>query len=420
MKNSIIVNISPKHFQSIILPNIQNTDYINIYLFYREANFVEKKEFEDFLSTLDLKLMLIELFEISSFEQENFIKSNTNEQENFIKSNTKKNNLIDLKQKIFEFDLEKLDNNEISKMKWLLYDCLNPSANPIVNLENSKFSNEISNGTLDVYFTDKKIYRRIKKLLNSGYNFTFYNNEKSKKYLKIFKSNNDFYKIHDYVCSNGKKYLDKKTNECVDHMQKAPQYFYDFNCLFNMITSIQLAKNDTEMMKNIIYSKIIECWRNRLNPKMHQAQFNNCSYNLKLIDGNLNKTVKQENIENSFYDWIYIHTDLNSPNTFYATFYFPESQYLNINNKSERISLLSIKYYKSDYNNIIKELSQKICNSDNIDVMISNLFEYIKGKNILYMLADEEDITKKAIITTRAFFDTDNYKNKYTEIENFE
>lgn len=421
MGNSKIKNIPLEHFKSIVLPNVQNQDILNIYLFYREDKSVEKKEFKQALKDLDLKLMLKKLFEISSLEEEEFVKNNSSnkidKKENSIKNKSREysSNMADLKKRIFEFKLEELSEEEILEMKWLLYDCVNSSGNKIVDLENTNILKEAENGTLYVYFTDSRLRDSIEKLQKNGYNFAFYENYLgSKKYLKLFSNDGKFRKMHEYVYNDGKIKVNK---EYIDHIQRPPEYFFDFNCLSNTIISFQSEK---EKIKNVIYSRIIECWRNRLYSKMTDAQFNNCRYNLKIIDEKLNKDEKQKIIENSPIKWIYPHRDLQSSKILYVTFYFPKSQYLKVNGRDELITLLSIKYNNVDYNKIIKELYQYVCNTEDIDGMIKNLFKYIKGKNILYMTEDKNNITKRAIVETHDFFDTKRYIELCNEIENYQ
>ena len=84
MKNENINNIRNiplECFRSIMLPNVQDESIVNIYLFYREEKISQSNEFKDFLKQLDLKKMILKLFEVS--ENEEFILKTQEEIVNF-------------------------------------------------------------------------------------------------------------------------------------------------------------------------------------------------------------------------------------------------------------------------------------------------------------------------------------------------
>ena len=105
-------------------------------------------------------------------------------------------------------------------------------------------------------------------------------------------------------------------------------------------------------------------------------------------------------------------------------FYFPKSQKLKINNEIKNIVLLSIIYNfdKISYTDIIKELHSNIFKDNTMDnydenIDYSKLFEYIKEKDILYMMEDSNNINKKAILETKDIF----YDNKeIVKVKNYQ
>ena len=110
-------------------------------------------------------------------------------------------------------------------------------------------------------------------------------------------------------------------------------------------------------------------------------------------------------------------------NIFYITFYFPKSYILKINNTNKKIITLTIKYdFKKtvDYTTIITELKTKVFNTKNHEKIINNLFDYIKGKDILYMIEKKDDINQKGLIETRALFNENDFEEYATEIKNYQ
>ena len=108
-----ITNISFKHFKSILLPNPQNDDILNIYLFYRKEKFVTGKSFQDAINSLDFKKMILKLFCFSTQAP-----------------------LTEFEREIVEFDF---DNNfteeEKENIKWLLYDKSNANGMNVIDYE---------------------------------------------------------------------------------------------------------------------------------------------------------------------------------------------------------------------------------------------------------------------------------------------
>ena len=270
-------NIKTEHFKSILLPNIQNDEILNIYLFYRENNFVTDKKFDTYLKKLDFKKMIYKLFGILDTYEDFY--------------------LDNIQKLIKHFDYNSFNQSEQQKLKWLLYDCKNSNGN-LINDEIDK--NYIDKSTLYVYFTDTRIQKKLENKLKSKYSLAFYKNRGStKKYLKlVLNKNNSIYdKFHTFVISNGdcEKYNIKK-DDVIDHIQKPPSYFYDFNYWNNLnvisrkFQIVENIKNEkeydkeyTNLIKDIIYIKVIESWKssNRLSDEIYQPQFNNCYYNLK-------------------------------------------------------------------------------------------------------------------------------------------
>lgn len=431
-----IENINPEHFKHILLPNIQNNEVLNIFLFYRnnniediknndknnsneeKYNFIENPEFKEVLNTLDLKNMIYRLFAIP----------------NEINSNNCKY-LNELQWDIVKYNYDKFTEEEQQELKWLLYDVKNSNGNRIVDIDIPKDFICTCN-ELYVYFTDIKIKNAIMKELKT-HTLGFYENEsRTIKYLKfIDKKNYKRYKeFHKFVISKCKdqQYV-MKENDVIDHIQEAPLYFYDYNYLSN-ITNIQMKKTKTlkynnkkykEYVKSLIYCKIIESWKatNRLIKNNQKPQFNNCDYNLKELDEEVNKHIKAKIIDKS--KIIYPRTYKNNPELLYMNFYFTKSQKLKTTNGTENIVLLSIIYKlegNTNYTNIIKELYSNIFKDytkDNYDENIdyTRLFEYIKGKDILYMVEDINNINQKAILETKDIF----YDNKkIVEIKNYQ
>lgn len=369
------------------------------------SNFIESQKFKDFLNKLDLKSMIYRLFAIP----------------NEINSNNCKY-LNELQWDIVKCNYDKFTEEEQQELKWLLYDVKNSNGNRIVDIDIPK--DFICNcNELYVYFTDIKIKNAIMKKLKT-HTLGFYENEsKTIKYLKfIDKKNYKLYnEFHKFVISKCKyeQYVMNK-NDVIDHIQEAPLYFYDYNYFYN-ITNAKMKKpktlkyNNKEYVKSLIYCKIIESWKatNRLIKNNQKPQFNNCNYNLKELDKNINRNIKAKIIDKS--KIIYPRTYKNKPELLYMNFYFPKSQKLKTTNGTENIVLLSIIYNLEDisYTNIIEELYSNIFKDntkDNYDENIdySKLFEYIKCKDILYMIEDSNNINQKAILETKDIF----YENK--------
>lgn len=369
------------------------------------SNFIESQKFKDFLNKLDLKSMIYRLFAIP----------------NEINSNNCKY-LNELQWDIVKCNYDKFTEEEQQELKWLLYDVKNSNGNRIVDIDIPK--DFICNcNELYVYFTDIKIKNAIMKKLKT-HTLGFYENEsKTIKYLKfIDKKNYKLYnEFHKFVISKCKyeQYVMNK-NDVIDHIQEAPLYFYDYNYFYN-ITNAKMKKpktlkyNNKEYVKSLIYCKIIESWKatNRLIKNNQKPQFNNCNYNLKELDKNINRNIKAKIIDKS--KIIYPRTYKNKPELLYMNFYFPKSQKLKTTNGTENIVLLSIIYNLEDisYTNIIEELYSNIFKDntkDNYDENIdySKLFEYIKGKDILYMIEESNNINQKAILETKDIF----YENK--------
>lgn len=416
-----IENINPAHFKYILLPNIQDNEVLNIFLFYRsnikniknnyneeKSNFIESQEFKDFLNSLDLKNMIYRLFNIP----------------NKINSNNCKY-LNELQWDIVKYNYDNFTEEEQEELKWLLYDLKNSNGNKINDISISKDFTCNCN-EMYVYFTDMNIKPLIMKELKT-YTLGFYENEnKTIKYLKFINRENykNYKEFHKFVISKGKyiQYTMKK-EEVIDHIQKAPSYFYDYNYSFNTINARMKktkklkynSKEYKEYVKSLIHCKIIECWKasNRLIKNYNKPQFNNCYYNLKELDKEVNRYIKAKIIDKS--KIIYPRTCKNKVNLLYMNFFFPKSQKLKINNEIKNITLLSIIYNldKISYTDIIKELHSNIFKDntkDNYDENIDNskLFEYIKGKDILYMMEDSNNINKNAILETKDIF----YDNK--------
>lgn len=454
-----IENIKPEHFKYILLPNIQNNKVLNIFLFYRSnindiknndknnnneetkqkeeknvdnkkkdkkeenKDFIESKEFKAFINALDLKSMIYRLFAIP----------------NEINSNNCKY-LNELQWDIIKYNYDNFTEEEQEELKWLLYDLKNSNGKRIIDIDIPK--DFICNcNEMYVYFTDMNIKPLIMKELKT-HTFGFYENEsKTIKYLKFInkKKYKTFKKFHQFAITKGnykqytqKKDKDKKENMIIDHIQEAPLYFYDYNYYSN-IGNIKIGKPKTlkynskkykEYVKNLIYCKIIESWKasDRLIKNNKKPQFNNCFYNLKELDKKVNRNIKAKIIDRS--KIIYPRTYKDKVNLLYMNFYFPKSQKLKINNEIKNIVLLSIIYNldKISYTDIIKELHSNIFKGntkDNYDKNIdySKLFEYIKGKDILYMMEDSNNINKKAILETKDVF----YDNKeIVKVKNYQ
>lgn len=425
-----IENINPAHFKYILLPNIQNNEVLNIFLFYRnniediknddneeKYNFIESQEFKAFLNALDLKSMIYRLFAIP----------------NEINSNNCRY-LNELQWDIIKYNYDNFTEEEQEELKWLLYDLKNSNGKRIIDIDIPK--DFICNcNEMYVYFTDMNIKPLIMKELKT-HTLGFYENEsKTIKYLKfINRKNYEHYKeFHKFVISKGKcEQHTMKKEEVIDHIQEAPLYFYDYN-YFSNTTNARMKKTKKlkynskeykEYVKNLIYCKIIESWKasDRLIKNNKKPQFNNCFYNLKELDKRVNRNIKAKIIDKS--KIIYPRTYKNKVNLLYMNFYFPKSQKLKINNEIKNIVLLSIIYNfdKIRYTDIIKELYSNIFKnntSNNYDENIdySKLFEYIKGKDILYMIEDSNNINKKAILETKDIF----YDNKeIVKVKNYQ
>lgn len=425
-----IENINPAHFKYILLPNIQNNKVLNIFLFYRrniediknndneeKYNFIESQKFKAFLNALDLKSMIYRLFAIP----------------NEINSNNCRY-LNELQWDIIKYNYDNFTEEEQEELKWLLYDLKNSNGKRIIDIDIPK--DFICNcNEMYVYFTDMNIKPLIMKELKT-HTLGFYENEsKTIKYLKFInrKTYEHYKEFHKFVISKGKcKQHTMKKEEVIDHMQEAPLYFYDYNYFSNTTNAIMKkpkklkynSKEYKEYVKNLIYCKIIESWKasDRLIKNNKKPQFNNCFYNLKELDKKVNRNIKAKIIDKS--KIIYPRTYKDKVNLLYMNFYFPKSQKLKINNEIKNIVLLSIIYNfdKISYTDIIKELHSNIFKDNTMDnydenIDYSKLFEYIKEKDILYMMEDSNNINKKAILETKDIF----YDNKeIVKVKNYQ
>lgn len=382
-------NLEPEHFKYIMLPNTQNSDVLNIYLFYREAEFTKGEEFYNFLDEIDLKKIIYTLFEIPAKYFEEYLNK--------------------IQKYIIKFDFNKFNKEEQLELKWLLYDCNNVNGKKLV-INNERF---ISNSRLYVYFTDNALKGKIKKeLANTTLGFVE-NDKESIKYLKfIDKKNCDrCYTFHKFVISKGKvNQYSKNKNDVIDHNQKPPEYFYDICLWDNQNNTMRKIKNEIkkEELKEMIYYKIIESWRRQNRVIINRKpQVNNCFDNLKELNESINKGLKNKMIDKS--EIIYPRSTKNNKMCIY--FYFPKTQNLKINNISKRIVALSIIYNLNEikYDDIIKELRDNIYDNNKLEfdqrINYNKLFEYIKGKDILYMVEDLNDTTQKGILICKDFFD---------------
>lgn len=383
-------NIEPEHFKHIMLPNTQNSDVLNIYLFYREAEFIKGTEFYNFLDEIDLKKIIYTLFEIPAKYSEEYLNK--------------------IQKHIIKFDFNKFNKEEQLELKWLLYDCNNVNGKKLV-INNERF---ISKSRLYVYFTDSALKEKIKKELKNTTLGFLENDSESIKYLKFINKQNcdKCYTFHKFVISNGKvNQYSKNKNDVIDHNQRPPEYFYDLCLWDNQNNTMRKIKNEIkkEELKEMIYYKIIESWRrqNRLIIN-RKPQVNNCFDNLKELNESINKGLKCKMIDKS--EIIYPRSTKNNKMCIY--FYFPKTQNLKINNISKRIVALSIIYNLNEikYDDIIKELRDNIYDNNELEfdqrINYNKLFEYIKGKDILYMVEDLNDTTQKGILIYKDFFDT--------------
>ncbi len=401
------MNIGQEHFKYILLPNIENKEVLNIFLFYREENFVTEQEFHDFLNKLNLKDMIYKLFAIP----------------NEINLNNCKY-LNNLQRDIIKFNYDNFKEEEQQELKWLLYDCLNSNGNEIVDSSlREKFISKHSE--LNVYFTDMKFQNSILNKLKK-YTLGFYENEnKTIKYLKFInrKNYNSYDIFHQFILMQGKKgqYAKEKSN-IIDHIQKPPSYFYDYNCSSNIKNICEKkpktlnyeSKEYKQYVKNLIYCRIIESWKitNRLIENKRRPQFNNCYYNLKELNETVNRDIKAEIIDKS--DIIYPHTYKREKNKMYIDFYFPKSQKLKTTTGFENVVFLSIIYNleEKSYTDIIKELHSSIFKDNTIsnydeNIDYNKLFKYIKGKDILYMVEYTNNVNQRGILNTKdVFYDT--------------
>lgn len=86
-----------------------------------------------------------------------------------------------------------------------------------------------------------------------------------------------------------------------------------------------------------------------------------------------------------------------------------KAQELKVNSEIKKIVLLTIKYkaqtnINDDYGKIIKELYEIINRAKaNESSELNEIYKYIQGKYILYMVEDSNDINQRAIIENRAF-----------------
>lgn len=382
-------NIPPEHFNYILLPNTQNSDILNIYLFYRHELLNA-----NFFNTLDLKKLVYRLFEIPDhINCSNY------------------DYLSNIQKELLRYNFNNFTQEEQYKLKWLLYDCKNVNGKLLLDSPKNIYD-FYSQGELYVYFTDKSIQYILNDVLKTNTLGFLENDDKTIKYLKLI-NKSDYTKcttFHKFVMARGKvEQYTKKTNEVIDHIQKAPKYFYDFNYWTN---HNNVLKNNSHRIKNLIYCKIIESWiaNNRLKLDIERPQFNNCFYNLKHLDSCTNRTIKQKMIDQS--NIIYPHVSKYNMNKMFITFYFPKSKKLKVKNTYKSIVALSIIYDLNtlDYTGIVCDLKNNIFNSTqhmsyDQNLNYHKLFEYIKGKDILYMIENKKDITQQGILTYKDFFD---------------
>ena len=419
-----IKNIGLEHFKTILFNSYANPDILNIYLFYRENSLVETQEFKNYLRGLDCKKLIYNLFGVQ--DENEFIKMNK------------------LQKIIRDFDYNLLDEEEKNKLNWLLYDIKDGNGKFINDKMDSRWYQK---SELYMFFTDKNLEKRIHKKLED-FELGFFENERgTKKYLKFIRKTNinSFEKFSCFVINENKNKRDKidkeniensKGQAIIDHIQKPPYYFYDFRrdyeeyylgCKYYNLCDEYKEKKKGEnykkiyknIIKEIIYLRIIEFYHTSIRNKniIKEPQNNNCYYNLKYLDENVNKRLKATLIDRS--NIIYPRRDLKEKNKFYVTFYFTKTQCLKINNKYEKIVALSIIYNFDNisYEDIIDELDKNIfIKNKNLSVderldfnMLSN---YIRGKNILVLKEKKDDTNQRGIIATREFFDEDTKNSK--------
>lgn len=82
--------------------------------------------------------------------------------------------ILKSQEEIVNFDFNLFNEEEKNDMKWLLYDCKNPSGNKIVEGNNFK-----CDSGLYIYFTDRKIMEKLEE--EQMAKLSFYENERKTK-----------------------------------------------------------------------------------------------------------------------------------------------------------------------------------------------------------------------------------------------
>lgn len=373
-----------------ILPNTQNSDIINIYLFQRNFEEALSDEFENYINSLKLEDMLKKLFCIKK-------SINSTDDTDYIY-------LDDIQKEIINLETKKFTDEDTYILKWLMYDLKN--ANGVFVNKNLKFYNPQSK-KLMLYFTDKDMLKKIEKKVRKGFNFNYYSNStKKNKYLKLEKGE-QYNTMHELVLD---KPIYDKTIEYIDHIQKPREYLLDVNYWTTKnIILLDESIDKIKKIKYIIYAKILTYWKEMCIIEWAKPQCNNCLSNLRILNDQYNKGIKAQIIDRSNNVAIY-----SKGKYMYTYFFFDTPKSIDIQKSKKDIVALAIKHkltQKNTYEKLIDDINGLVYRNDKIN--IDKLFEYIKGKHILFMIENQNDICQKAILQFREFYD----KNTSNTIE---
>ena len=361
-----------KHFNYISVPNEHNENIVDINIFNRPEKYVECIGYTNYLIKLNFKKLVLDFLGIKSYISEDF--------------------LTPLQKALKNYNFNSFSKVEQLKYKWLIYDYTNYYKVSTVLYHSKK--------CLKRYFIDAKDIKILKKHKNKQFIFN------TDGYLVEYPnpdSNINWYQFyHIYVCDNfdSSKRCKKSTKTNIDHLQKAPIYLYDTSIKSLLYSNMQFNNNKItkRIVRELLDYKIIESWDSVLS-NIYEAKSNNCQYNLKQVSCAENSR-KAWKIDNN--NIIEIYQSPQISNEIYVSFYFSEKKKLEVHGEIYDIYTLSVKYntLNKTYESILSDLYKFDILVDT-GVNYANIFKYIQGKDILFVIDINNDDYAEAISKTK-------------------
>ena len=376
-----------KHFNYISVPNEHNENIVDINVFNRPEKYVECIGYTNYLMKLNFKKLVLDFLGIHSYISEDF--------------------LTPLQKALKRYNFNSFSKTEQLKYKWLIYDYTNYKVSPILYQNNKCFKK---------YFIDAKDIKILKKHKNKQFIFN------TDGYLVEYPNPDSninwhqFYHIYVYDNFDSSKRYKKSTKTNIDHLQKAPIYLYDTSIKSLLYSNMQFSnkKITKRIVRELLDYKIIESWNNVLS-NIYEAKSDNCKYNLKQVSCAENSRKKWKIDNNNI---IEIYKSPQIPNEFYVSFYFSEKKKLEVHGEIYGIYALSIKYntLNQTYESILSDLYKFNIPVDT-GVNYANLFKYIQGKDILFIIDINNDNYAEAMSKTKTPITAET--DKVTLVENY-